>query len=87
LNLAQSIEQRLAALEPRAVELSDESGAHVGHAGARGGGSHFSLVIVADCFAGLNPMQRHRLVYQALGSLMEHHIHAIAIRAYTPDEL
>ncbi len=86
-NLSAAIEQRLAALEPRSVELTDESGLHVGHEGAKGGGSHFRLTIVSARFAGLTQVQRHRKVYEALGPLMHKEIHALAIRALTPDEL
>ncbi|OGA05265.1 MAG: hypothetical protein A3H35_03505 [Betaproteobacteria bacterium RIFCSPLOWO2_02_FULL_62_17] len=87
MNLAAAIHQRLAALAPESIELLDESGQHVGHAGAASGGSHFSLVIVSAQFAGLGTLARHRKVYELLGPLMQHDIHALAIRALTPDEL
>jgi BolA family transcriptional regulator, general stress-responsive regulator len=87
VNLAASIEQRLAVLEPRSLELVDESAHHIGHEGASGGGGHFSLTIVSDRFAGMTTIQRHRHVYQALGPLMQREIHALAIRALTPDEI
>ena len=48
--------------------------------------THFEAVIVASEFAGLRPIARHQLVYQALGSLVGNEIHALSIRAYTPDE-
>ncbi len=81
------IEQRLAALAPESLELTDESGHHVGHEGARGGGGHYQLVIVSPQFAGRPLQARHRMVYQALGDLMTREIHALAIKAYAPDEL
>ena len=87
MNLAASIRERLAALDPVSVELTDDSGAHVGHEGAKDGGSHFSLVIVSPRFAGMKTLSRHRLVYEAMGPLMHREIHALAIRALTPDEL
>lgn len=74
------------ALKPQSLEVQDESAAHVGHAGARSGGGHFAVTIVADAFAGKNPIQRHRLVYEALADLQKD-IHALRIRALTPDEL
>ncbi len=86
MSLAQDIERRLAALEPRSVELVDESAHHVGHQGANGG-AHFSLTIVSDKFAGLSTVARHREVYRALGPLMQKEVHALAIRAFAPDEL
>jgi len=87
MDLPGAIRERLAALEPQSVELLDESGQHVGHAGAAAGGSHFRLVIVSPRFAGLGNLERHRMVYEALGSLMHRDIHALAIRAMAPDEL
>jgi len=76
----------LAALEPESLDLLDESGKHVGHAGARGGG-HYQLVIVSPVFAGKPLQARHRMVYDALGPLMHREIHALAIKAYAPDEI
>jgi BolA protein len=87
VTLAETIRERLSALEPRSIELLDESGRHVGHAGAAAGGSHFKLVIVSSRFAGLDKLQRHRMVYAALGPLMQREIHALAIQAVAPDEL
>lgn len=68
------------------MELFDDSGRHVGHAGARDGGSHFRLGIVSLRFAGKSRLERHRMVYGALGELMHREIHALAIDARTPDE-
>jgi BolA family transcriptional regulator, general stress-responsive regulator len=87
MDLSAAIRERLAALEPLSVELLDESGRHVGHAGAAAGGSHFRLHIVSARFAGLDKLKRHRLVYAALGPLMQREIHALAIQALAPDEL
>ena len=87
MELSARIRERLAALEPLSVELLDESGRHVGHAGAAAGGSHFRLLIVSPRFAGLDKLKRHRLVYAALGPLMQREIHALAIQALAPDEL
>ena len=87
MNLAEAIRERLAALAPESIELTDDSEQHAGHQGARDGGSHFSLVIVSPRFSGMNTLSRHRLVYEAMGPLMQHQIHALAIRALTADEL
>jgi BolA family transcriptional regulator, general stress-responsive regulator len=81
------IESRLAALQPESVDLLDESGRHVGHAGAKDGGGHYQLVIVSPLFAGKALQSRHRMVYEALGPLMHKEIHALAIKAYAPDEI
>jgi BolA protein len=87
MELSAEIRERLAALEPLSVELLDESGRHAGHAGAAAGGSHFQLVIVSQRFAGKNKLARHRMVYAALGPLMQREIHALALQALAPDEL
>ena len=75
------------ALAPETIEVVDDSHKHAGHAGARGGQGHFGVDIVSAAFAGKLPLARHRMVYAALGSMMEDDIHALAIRARTPDEL
>jgi BolA protein len=87
VNLAAEIHSRLASLSPESLELRDESGEHVGHEGARSGGGHFRLTIVSPQFAGRSPVERHRLVYAALGSLMKRDIHALALHAYAPGEI
>jgi len=87
LSVADEIRRRLGALQPERFELSDESAAHAGHAGWRPGGeTHWRLTIVAERFAGLSTVARHRLVYQALGDLMSHPIHALSITACAPGE-
>jgi len=87
MDLSTAIRERLAGLEPQSIELLDESGLHAGHPGAAAGGSHFRLTIVSPRFAGRDKLARHRMVYAALGPLMQREIHALAIRALTPDEL
>ena len=47
---------------------------------------HFEAVVIAEKFAGLRSVQRHKLVYETLGGLMGNEIHALALKAYTPDE-
>jgi BolA protein len=74
------------ALAPERIEIRDDSAAHAGHPGARAGGGHYALTIVARAFAGQPPLARHRLVYQALGDLMGREIHALTIEALTPEE-
>ncbi|WP_459617607.1 BolA family protein [Bordetella sp. 2513F-2] len=78
------IRARLAALEPTALEIQDESHLHAGHAGAQGGAGHYRVRIEAACFAGLSPVARHRLVYDRLRDLIPHPIHALALDARTP---
>jgi BolA protein len=87
VSIATQIRSRLAALEPLAVELVDESAQHAGHAGAApGGNTHWRLSIVSPRFSGQPTLARHRMVYQALGELMQSPIHALAITARAPEE-
>jgi len=87
VKLAETIRQRLAALEPVSLDLVDESSQHAGHSGWReGGGTHWRLAIVSPRFAGRSAVARHRMVYQAIGELMQNPIHALAITAQTPEE-
>ena len=87
MTVAEEIRRRLGALAPVRLELLDESAQHAGHAGASpGGNSHWKLTIVSAAFAGKPAAARHRMIYQALGELMQHPIHALAITARAPDE-
>jgi BolA protein len=87
MSTADLIRARLAALEPESIALDDESAAHAGHAGAASGGGHFHLTLVSPKFRTLNTLARHRLVYAAMGELMQNEIHALSITALTPEEL
>ena len=73
------------ALQPEHIEIVDDSHQHIGHASA-GGAGHFSVTVIANAFAEQNAVQRHRLVYAALSDLMPDEIHAVSIKAYTPEE-
>lgn len=78
------IRQRIdESLKPESLQLIDDSHMHVGH-GAKGG--HYSIKVVAEAFAGKAMLQRHRLVYDAVGDLMASEIHALSIDAKTPAE-
>ncbi len=87
MSVAATMQDRLAALNPESLEILDDSGAHVGHAGAKDGGGHYQLIIVSSAFAGQPLQARHRMIYSALGTLMQKEIHALAIKAYAPDEI
>ena len=73
-------------LNPELIEIIDDSAAHAGHAGAKNGGGHYNVTIVADIFNDKTLVQRHQLIYQALGDLMKNKIHALGINALTPSE-
>jgi len=87
MNTAELMQQRLSALKPESVEILDESGAHAGHEGAKSGGGHYQLTIVSREFDGKPAQLRHRMVYEALGPMMKKEIHALAIKAFAPDEI
>ena len=80
------IKSRLAALHPAHIEITDDSASHAGHAGAKSGGGHYFLTIVSEAFAGQATLARHRKIYDLLGDMMQKQIHALSIKAHTPDE-
>ncbi|WP_374337742.1 BolA family protein [Methyloversatilis sp.] len=80
------IRERLGVLAPSVLELTDESHLHAGHAGSRSGGRHYRLSIVSEQFVGQRTMERHRIIYAALGQLMQQDIHALSIVARAPGE-
>ena len=87
MNTIETIKLRLAVLAPESMEIMDESGQHIGHEGAKGGGGHYQLLLVSAQFHGVALPARHRMVYDALASMMKHEIHALSIKAYAPDEI
>lgn len=74
------------AFAPAQLDILDESHKHVGHAGAQDGRGHFACTIVSTAFENTSPLERHRMVYDALGDLMLSDIHALSIRAYPPEQ-
>jgi BolA protein len=83
---AARLESALRALHPTRMEVVDDSHKHAGHEGARDGRGHFAVIVVSEQFIGRAPIARHRMVYAAVGKLMETDIHALAIKALAPDE-
>ncbi|MBA44058.1 MAG: BolA family transcriptional regulator [Magnetococcales bacterium] len=73
---------------PTHLEVEDDSYRHRNHAGAKEhGGGHYNVIVVSHKFEGLNSLKRHRLVNAALkGDFESNAIHALAIKAHTPDE-
>jgi len=75
------IRQRLTdALAPTVLRVVDESHLHAGHVGAREGKGHFALTIAAAGLEGKGLLEQHRMIYEALGDLMQTDIHALRIR-------
>ena len=85
-DVAALLRARLAPLAPAVLEIRDDSAAHVGHAGAAGGGGHFSMVIVSNLFRDMPRLQRHQRVLRELADLVPLPIHALSIKALTPEE-
>jgi BolA protein len=86
--VAAEMRRRLeSALQPTRLELIDDSELHRGHGGYNPAGeSHFTLRIESPAFAGKNRVERQRMIYAALGQLMEAQVHALSIRATAPGE-
>lgn len=72
--------------QPTELLIKDQSQLHAGHEGAKDGKGHFEVTIVSQAFDGVNRLQRHRMVYDALSKLIETDIHALRIKAYAPSE-
>lgn len=79
-------EKLTAAFAPSDLDIEDDSAQHAGHAGARSGGGHFNVRIVSAEFSGKSLVERHRMVYAALGDAMQSAIHALSIQAKSPEE-
>jgi len=75
------------ALNPESLDIVDQSHRHAGHAGARDGRGHFDVHIVSSAFTGKLPLARHRMVFAAVGNLMETDIHALSIKALSTNEV
>jgi BolA family transcriptional regulator, general stress-responsive regulator len=83
----QRIRERLeTGLQPSQLDIFDDSHLHAGHAGARDGRGHFRVRVVAERFAGLPTVRRHRLVYDCVAEMMQTDIHALSITALTPEQ-
>jgi BolA protein len=76
-----------AAFEPVELEIIDESHLHAGHPGAESGKGHFRVQIASTSFRGLRAVQCHRLVFDALGDLMETDIHALSLTVRVPPQV
>jgi BolA protein len=74
------------ALQPDYLDIIDDSQAHAGDPGAQNGAGHYVVSIVSKQFVGRSMVQRHQMVYSALSSFMPTEIHALRIKALTPDE-
>ena len=86
--VAREMRARLeAALAPTTLTLIDDSEQHRGHGGYNPEGeSHFSLAIESAAFTGKSRVERQRMIYRAIGQLMDERVHALSIQARAPGE-
>ncbi len=83
----EKIERKLKeSLSATSLEVIDESWKHAGHAGVASGGGHFLLCVVSEKFRGVSLLDRNRMVFDALKEEMKGEIHALVIKAKTPEE-
>ena len=75
------------AFDPKTLGVEDESYLHEGHEGAKDGRGHFRVLIITDAFEGKTMIERHRMIYRELDEMMRLDIHALAIDAWSPEEL
>jgi len=75
------------AFDPETLGVEDEGYLHEGHAGAKDGRGHFRVLIISSMFEGKSMIERHRMIYRVLDDMMRLDIHALAIDAWSPDEL
>lgn len=83
-----AIERKLSqGLAPSRLDVIDDSGRHVGHAGhSPGGETHFRIEIVSPAFTGKSRIERHRLVNALLAEELAGPVHALQLATLTPDE-
>ena len=87
MSIINIIKQKLIIFNPEKIEVIDKSHKHIGHEGAKDGGGHFFLTIVSSNFYEKSTIERHRMIYIALGEMIGRDIHALSIKAYTPEEI
>jgi acid stress-induced BolA-like protein IbaG/YrbA len=71
---------------PELVKSYIAAGLDCTHLDVEGDGQHFKAVIVSNAFSGKRLIQRHQLVYAALGDRMREEIHALSMKTLTPEE-
>ena len=73
-------------MDPDEIRRIIEKGISTRHVEVTGDGAHFDAIIVSDEFEGKNLVQRHQIVYRALGDRMKEDIHALSMKTFTPDQ-
>ena len=75
------------AFNPDSLKIKDLSYLHKNHEGSKSGKGHYSIYIVSNLFNNISSIQRHKMIYDALGDIIENEIHALTIKAYAKEEL
>ena len=86
MDIGNKIEQKLGEqLELHHIEIKDFTGRHLNHK-QHDGGFHLEAIIVSDSFIDKTLIDRHKIIYAALGELLKHEIHAFSMKTLTPEE-
>ena len=86
MDIGNKIEQKLGEqLELHHIEIKDFTGRHLNHK-QHDGGFHLEAIIVSDSFIDKTLVDRHKIIYAALGELLKHEIHAFSMKTLTPEE-
>jgi acid stress-induced BolA-like protein IbaG/YrbA len=72
---------------PESIQSSIQAGLACERVEVAGDGQHFQALVVSAAFAGKSRIQRHQLVYAALGERMREEVHALSMKTLTPEEL
>lgn len=86
MRLSPPFDQENALVAPEDVKRYIEDNLQCQHLEVIGDGHHFEAVIVSEAFVGKSRVQRHQLVYQALGDRMREEIHALSMQTLTPED-
>tara|TARA_B100000579_G_scaffold101320_1_gene80604 strand:+ start:441 stop:728 length:288 start_codon:yes stop_codon:yes gene_type:complete len=86
MDISSTIEQKLInIIKLMHFEVKDFTGRHLNHE-QHNGGFHLEAVIVSENFINKSLIERHKIIYEALGDLLKHEIHAFSMKTLTPDE-
>ena len=86
MDIGNKIEQKLGEqLELHHIEVKDFTGRHLNHK-EHDGGFHLEAIIVSDSFIDKTLIDRHKIIYAALGELLKHEIHAFSMKTLTKEE-
>ena len=86
MDIGNKIEQKLGQhLDLHHIEIMDFTGRHLNHK-QHDGGFHLEAIIVSDSFIDKTLIDRHKIIYAALGELLKHEIHALSMKTLTPEE-